>query len=810
MVRIIMNSMATTEIQQGFLLTRSSRDRSRSTEIELWVATDTGPARLLINGERPVFFVLTDNAELCTRILQGMGPSVEIKSLNLQTFTGESVSAVYTSTINDQFTARDLLQHRNIVLFEADLRLPDRFLMERFAYGGIDFAGDMISRDGYFEYRNCRIKASDYKPRLKVVSLDIECAMDGELYSVGLSNSGDIACPTEFLENPINEVLMIGKPEPGTATEILWFPDERSLLKGLVHRINLHDPDLFIGWNLVNFDFRILLERAARLNLSLEIGRGGRPATWRDVRADTTKGYVTIPGRLALDGIEVLRSATWSFPSWSLQNVSQTLLGRGKKIEQDVDERFAEIRDNFLHNKPALAAYNLEDCRLVVDIFEHTQIIDYLVLHSQITGLELDRGGGSVAAFTNLYLPRLHRGGYVAPNLPSDGGLSSPGGYVMDSIPGLYRNVLVLDFKSLYPSIIRTFKIDPMGLVEGLKEPSDGIPGFKGGCFHRDKHFLPDIIANLWHQRDQAKKDNDKVRSQAIKILMNSFYGVLGSAGCRFYDQRLASSITMRGHDIMQSTRKWIESEGYEVIYGDTDSTFVSLDDELSAERCREIGADLATTINRRWRNFIWEQYSLECLLEIEFEIHFSRFLMPTIRGSEAGSKKRYAGLTIDHRDQSEKVIFKGLENVRTDWTELAKEFQAELYNLVFHDRDPSDLVKRTVDQTLAGKCDQKLVYRKQLRRKLELYVKNVPPHVKAARLADENNRKNGKSLRYQNRGWISYLITMNGPEPVEHLSTKIDYDHYIDRQLKPVADAVLPFVGLDFESIISTQAVLF
>ncbi len=800
----------TTNIQHGFVLTRSGRDRMGKTEIEFWVTTADGPARLLISDERPAFFVSRKEANGAARILQNLAPDVEIKPLGLRTFAGEEVSVIYTRTISDQFTARDLLLHSGIEVFEADLRLPDRYLMERFICGGIAFSGDGIGRDGFTEYRNCRLRASEFKPELLALSLDIECAMDGELFSVGLSNQGELTEKFCDQSRVVDEVLMIGDAQHCAGTRILWYADEKSLLTGLCKRINHHDPDLLTGWNLVNFDMKILLERARKLKVSLAIGRGKRQAVWRNARGDTGKGYVFIPGRLAIDGIEVLRSATWSFPSWSLENVSRTLLHRGKKVDQDVDDRFAEIQHNFLYDKPALAAYNLEDCRLVVDIFAHTKIIDYLILHSQITGLELDRAGGSVAAFTNLYLPRLHRGGYVAPNLPIDGGLSSPGGYVMNSKPGLYRNVLVLDYKSLYPSIIRTFKIDPMGLIEGLQEPADSIEGFKGGRFHREKHFLPQIIEDLWRQRDQAKKEQDEVRSRAIKILMNSFYGVLGSGGCRFYDQRLASSITMRGHEIMKTTRGWIESQGYDVIYGDTDSTFVLLDDALNAVNCHRIGNDLAATINQNWSKYLAEQFDLECLLEIEFETHFSRFLMPTIRGSEAGSKKRYAGLIIDPQDQTEKIIFKGLESVRTDWTELAKEFQVDLFDLVFHDRSPTELIQQVVDRTLAGKCDHKLVYRKQLRRKLSLYVKNVPPHVKAARLADERNKEQGKSLRYQNRGWISYVITINGPEPLEHLVSAIDYDHYIDRQLKPVADAVLPFVALDFDSIISTQSEMF
>ncbi|MCV6604887.1 MAG: DNA polymerase II, partial [Porticoccaceae bacterium] len=292
--------------------------------------------------------------------------------------------------------------------------------------------------------------------------------------------------------------------------------------------------------------------------------------------------------------------------------------------------------------------------------------------------------------------------------------------------------------------------------------------------------------------------------SDLIKILMNSFYGVLGSGGCRFYDTRLASSITLRGHDIMQTTARWIEEKGYRVIYGDTDSTFVWLEHCTGNEQARQIGNKLADVINEKWQQELAEKHRLPCHLEIEFETHFSRFLMPTIRGSEAGSKKRYAGMI--ETDKGEKLVFKGLETVRTDWTDLAKKFQVQLFEKLFHDADPCELIRCTVNDTLRGKCDGKLVYRKRLRRRLDRYQKNVPPHVRAARLADQKNQQQGKPLRYQRKGWINYVMTVNGPEPMEYLTSPIDYQHYIDRQLKPVADAILSFAGLEFESIVSAQ----
>ncbi|NMY70779.1 DNA polymerase II, partial [Pseudomonas sp. WS 5414] len=120
------------------------------------------------------------------------------------------------------------------------------------------------------------------------------------------------------------------------------------------------------------------------------------------------------------------------------------------------------------------------------------------------------------------------------------------------------------------------------------------------------------------------------------------------------------------------------------------------------------------------------------------------------------------------------------------------------------------DYVRDYVQRTLAGQLDDLLIYRKRLRRPLDDYERNVPPHVRAARLADEYNREQGRPLQYQNGGWISYVITLAGPEPLENRRAAIDYEHYLTRQLQPVADAILPFVQDDFSTLVGGQMGLF
>lgn len=812
-------------MQQGFLLTRHSHDNGDQSEITFWLSTPDGPTQLKIRGEKPVCFIYQDDVSRVEQTLSGLESgleqtnmglqkSYEVRPLALKSFQQQPVCGLYLPTIKAFHQAVERLQQQGIQMLENDFRLHDRYLMERWIRGGVVFQGNTSQRNGmhgsgFTRVDQARLKGGDYIPQLKVVSLDLECSAKGNLYSVGLYS------------DVISLVLMIGPEEDGQSTrfeedgkggEIRWVENEKALLQALEATIAELDPDVIIGWNIVGFDFRLLNTRAQRYGMRLKLGRGGSYASWRESRDDTNSGFITIPGRVVIDGIAALKTATYNFASFSLESVAQELLNRGK-LTEDVDDRLATIMHDFQHNKLKLAAYNLEDCRLVWDIFQHTCILDFLILRSQLTGLELDRSGGSVVAFTNLYLPKLHRAGYVAPNLPGGGGLASPGGYVMDSLPGLYNNVLVLDFKSLYPSIIRTFKIDPLGLIEGGLHPEQAIPGYRGACFSRDQHFLPGIITSLWQQRDEAKRVQDPVRSQALKILMNSFYGVLGSGGCRFYDTRLASSITMRGHDILKQTTEWIEQKGLKVIYGDTDSLFVLISEAgdrqaVSSDQADQLGNELMREINQLWRDYLADEYGLECFLELEYETHFTRFLMPTIRGQDTGSKKRYAGLI--NKNGQEKLVFKGLEAVRTDWTELAKELQSEIYNRVFHDQDPSELISSLVAELKAGQRDHQLVYTKRLRRPLDDYVKNVPPHVRAARLADEINRQQGKPLKYQRKGRIAYVMTTNGPEPVEYQQSPIDYQHYIDKQVQSIADAILPFVGLSFNAIIDDQMQLF
>ena len=704
----------------------------------------------------------------------------------LRTREGADVDAVYFTSQRALIEERERIRAAGGVTLEADLKPSSRFMMERFVNGGLSFRGVARPEGGVLRLVDPQVRSADVTPRLRALSLDIETdGWDGPVLSVALAGCG------------VERVMLVGagRDEPG----LTFHGAERGALEAAFAVIRHTDPDVLVGWNVVDFDLRALEARCAALGLSFAIGRAGERARVL-AGAREQVSIARVPGRVVLDGVATLKNASWAFERYTLDHVARLVVGRGKKRAEGVDA-LAEIRRMHREDTAALAAYNLEDARLALEIFEKADLIDFAVARTKLTGLPLDRQGGSVAAFDHLYLPRLHRRGLVAPDVGAHPNpATSPGGHVLESVPGLYTNVVSLDFRSLYPSIIRTFQVDPLGLWAPGNDP---VPGFDGAVFAREGAILPELIAHLHQARTEARVAGNETLSRAVKILMNSFYGVLGTPGCRFFDPRLASSITRRGHEIIERSRAFFEAQGRGVIYGDTDSLFVRLDPRLDEASVREEGERLAKELNTFWSERVAREHRLESFLEMRFDALYLKFLMPTMRGSERGSKKRYAGL-IRLSDGSTEVVIRGLEAVRTDWTPLAREAQKELLRRVFAEQPWAEWLLSLRRDLLAGTLDDRLVYRKRLRRDVGEYA-SAPPHVKAARLVAELEPEgDGPATE------VEYVMTTQGPEPMAHRSAPIDYQHYLDKQLGPAVDVVLRLLGTSFEREAGAQLNLF
>jgi DNA polymerase-2 len=438
-------------------------------------------------------------------------------------------------------------------------------------------------------------------------------------------------------------------------------------------------------------------------------------------------------------------------------------------------------------------------------------MIDLAMERSELTGTPMDKLTGSIANFDSLYIREARKKGLVSPTTKfSNKEERIKGGFVMTPKPGLYHNVLVLDFKSLYPSIIKTFNIDPASFLE--KKEKDAIESPNHAYFRNTEGILPAIIHRLHEAREKAKKEKRELSSYAIKIIMNSFFGVLASPNCRYFNLDMANAITNFGQEIIKLTAKEIEKLGFQVLYSDTDSVFVHTN--LDKEKAEKLGQEISQKIDAFYKKYVKDKYNRVSFLDLEFDKLYSALLMPQLRMHEKakdeekteakGAKKRYAGL-IEEKDEDGRIKeildIVGLEAIRGDWTEASQEFQKNLLLKIFKKENYLPYIRDFIKDLRAGKLNNKLIYRKSIRKELGEYTKTTPPHVKAARLLD------GLTSNI-----IEYYITINGPEPIQKLKHSLDYEHYIEKQIKPIAKTVLETLGVNFDEILkgSKQKTLF
>jgi DNA polymerase-2 len=764
---------------KGFIVYPTYKAAGDNAFVHLFGRLENGESFEVVKKTRPYFFIKKEDLEKAKEI-----GSFDFEEVELKNFDREDVVKIILNIPAQVPKLRDLFHDNNIRTYEADVRFEYRFMIDNSLQGAIDIEGDFEKGEKVDRvYVEPKIKSTDYSPEnLKILSFDIETdSKANKLYSISL------------VSEDYEKVLIVSEKKLKNA---IGFKTEKSLLKKFSDLVKKLDPDVIVGWNVIDFDLKYLQKKFSKYDIPFVLGRTNDACRLTIYNSFFQDSRANFNGRIVLDGIQALKNNFISLPDYKLETAAKEFTDKKKIFEGE--QRFEEIEKSYYEDQQKLVDYNLLDSKLVIEILDKSTAFNLTIKRSLLTGMPLDRVRASIASLDSLYLNHLRKKGFVASTSVYSERDPAKGGFVMDSKPGIYDYVIVCDFKSLYPSIMRTFNIDPLNFVPDCKgENLVKVPS--GACFRNNEGVLPSLLESLWEQRDKAKKENNKPASFAIKILMNSFYGVLSNPNCRFYSKTLANSITLTGQHLIKKTAKMVEEKGYEVIYGDTDSIFVNLgvDNYKEAEK---IGNQISKEINEFFKKHLTEEYNRPNYLELEFEKTYKRFLMPRSRGSEKGTKKRYVGL-LENKDGEGELDFVGVEFVRSDWTQLAKDFQKELLDRVFHKKEVTSFVKKTVDDVKAGKVDEKLVYRKQLRKDLDEYTKTTPPHVKAARLLD-------KLDTYV----IDYLITLDGPQPLEKVTSSIDYDHYIDKQLRPIADSILVFYDKSFDDILegNSQTTLF
>ena len=444
--------------------------------------------------QRPHFYVRAADAKRAVELRLA-----DPRPTDKRTFAGEPVARIQLEVPPDVPAVRERLHAAGIDTFEADVRFASRYLIERGIQGGCEIEGEATPGEHItWIFDNPVVRPAEVKVEPCVLSFDIET--DGRADRLlAISMYAKDATGSML----IDEVLIVDngeRPMPERATRCL---NEFAALDAFCERLRTLDPDVLTGWNIIDFDLSVLQRIAHRVRHPLVLGRDAGAIRIRKAEGYFGSGQATIPGRLVLDGIDLLRGAFVRMDDYSLDAVARDVLGEGKAVAGDVRDRIGEIMHNYRHDLPAFALYARTDARLAYDIVGKLDVVRLAFARSRLAGMTPDRVAASIASFDFLYLTELERRGIVAPTVRSGDArvyAAQQGGHVLEPITGLHSNVWVFDFKSLYPSIIRTFNIDPLSYVPHPR-PGDDLIETPGGAFAREPAILPRMLDDLFPRR---------------------------------------------------------------------------------------------------------------------------------------------------------------------------------------------------------------------------------------------------------------------------------------------------------------------
>jgi len=618
-------------------------------------------------------------------------------------------------------------------------------------------------------------KESQETPELDKVAFDLEVYQDTVIMVSIVSGDEKKVFTTEEIDRDFVEV----------------FEGEKEMLHEFIGYINAEDFDIVLGYNTDEFDFQKLRERAEDLGLTLSISRNGERMKFN--RRGRFSG-ARLKGRPHLDlyaFVSHVLGQGMDSETLDLDSVSEELLGENKD-----EMSWEEMKQNWEQKKnlEEFADYALKDSELAYRLGD--QIVPQIMELARITGLTpFDACRLTYGQLTENYLIReAYERDIIVENRPSQdkrrkrqrqGAYS--GGFVYTPEAGLYENIATLDFRSLYPTVLVAHNISPDTLNVEDCDKSFEMEEFDYSFCQDEEGFFPELVRNLVEDRykiksEMKKKEEDSQEYQSLyseqqakKILANSFYGYLGYNGARWYSRESAEATTYMGRKYIEDTIDTAEEEGFEVVYGDTDSVF------LQKENIKDEIDGFLEKVNSDLPEF----------MELEFEGFFTRGFFTSTESGE-GAKKKYALM-----DEEGSLKITGFEQVRRDWCPLAKQAQKEVLRKVLqnHINSAVETVVDTVERLKEGEinAEQLRIYT-TLTKPPEEYG-STAPHVEAVKKAEER----GDEIEPETT--IAYVITKgsgNISNRAEILKYAENYDphYYIDNQIVPVAYRVLKEFG--------------
>ena len=773
-------------------------DPSRGPIIRIYGKTKDGSTRVLdVASFRPYFYAdvepgrleevseIVGNYGFTARCVQRYRPvgwqSKPIDMLKIVTKSPRDVS-----DIREKIKALpDVLD-----IYEADVLFTTRFMVD-----------SGIKGMGWVDENAKPVDIPENAP-LRYMSFDIEC-LTPEVGFPDASRDPVIMISLAFAPKfgDLSDLVLVADSRECYRNDVEMCGDEHGILARFVEIVKQYDPDILAGFNSNDFDIPYLDKRMTIDGIKPDIGRDGRGWWIQDIPASNSKN-VRVPGRIVVDMLRVIRKdvglvAKYSLKQHNLKTVAKAILGMEKLDVDPKDMRnyWQDRGDNFMK----FVSYARRDAVLVNRLMFKLGIMDKYIALSQACGALLQDvvNSGQTVRIENLLLRRFRLDRRVVAMRPQaisadeeEGDLE--GATVLDPEKGLHENVLVLDFKSLYPTIIIAHNLCYTTVVVD-EVPPDFETDPNGGRFASTQAkpgIVPQILTELLDKRIQLKKamksskdENERAildaQQYAMKILLNSFYGYAGYARARLYSLTMASAVTGYGRENLLKTKQIIEEDkAFRVVYGDTDSCFVKILNDVDLDDAREIGDELARKVSA----------TLPAPMELNFEAFAKRVLFL--------SKKRYAMWLFEEQGGvwKDKIKAKGIETVRRDWCRLTTNTLETCLSIILKEGDldkaldyAKGVIEKLKGDDLTGMIDD-LVITKAFNKDASDY-RIIPSHVKLA-LRMKARGEIGPSIGDR----VPFVIVKNGcrlfadkaEDPayaLEH-GLRIDKDYYVQKQL--------------------------
>ena len=831
-------------IQAQILDVSSAYDPVDGAVLEVYGITPEGEnVEVTIDGFRPYFYVnVLPGMEIdVVEQLWEMGLKTELvqryEPIGYQTKTKSMIKVTAKNPKDVRYWREKVLVLPGITaVYEADMLFKNRFLADH-DLGGMSWIEVPGSR---VKHSLARPAAREDNAPLKLMTFDIEClSRDGQMPTPD-------KCPTILISlafspayNGIDNMVLMANDVFCPRPDVKACTDEKGMIKRFLAIMNEFDPDVVAGYNSNGFDFEYLDKRCKVLHLNPAVSRNG--TRWFVQPRPQGGNRVSITGRVVVDMLPVIR-ANHSLKQYNLKTVAHELL---KKEKLDVPPKeMASLWYGELEDLVKFVKYARRDAVLVMDMLKELKPLEKYIALAKVSGLLLQDvlDGGQSGMVENLLLRKFKARNRVLPmkpreevgNLRQEENENLAGGFVLDPETGLQEDVAILDYKSLYPTIMIAHNLcfSTVLLDRAAPEGMTVITSPHGGMFVSHevyKGIIPEVLEWLLDQRLQAKKamkaskiDSERdlldAKQYAYKILLNSFYGYSGYARARLYCLDVANAVTSFGRSNIQKTVELIKDIkrvqikngqvtpggyqfGLDVIYGDTDSLFIRI------KGC-DVDADLAKLIGQYVAARATEK--LPPPMELVFEAFAKRSVFL--------AKKRYAMWRFEEQggEWKDKIKAKGIETVRRDWCDLTSETLKTCLEMILKQGNTSGalaLSRETIGKIRAMDLQKdqdilpKITLTKKYGRAIESY-KQKQPHIQLIKKLQQRGM-----LDYGIGDRIPYIIVRRSkktqfvdraedPQYAIAHGDQIDAQYYIDKQILPPLSRLFGALGVEEDKL--------